>query len=210
MKLTSNQRNIAVVFACAALSALPAIAWLQLTGTSDDKLLWILTVGGRISFILLLLAFVARPLQSLLRNGTTLWLLRNRRLIGVAFATVHLVHLGFIGMRFAVIPGFAPPIAELWPGIVVYLFIVFMLITSFDAPARAIGRKPWQWLHRIGIWLIFTTFAMSAILDTLSDEPEPIHFMKATLVVVAFGIRVVAFLKSFRKAASGSRVVSPP
>ena len=51
---------------------------------------------GRSSLLLFSIAFTASSLQSLWRTPLTIWILRNRRWIGLSFAASHFVHLALI------------------------------------------------------------------------------------------------------------------
>jgi methionine sulfoxide reductase heme-binding subunit len=42
-----------------------------------------------------------------------------------------------------------------------YVFIVAMLVTSFDTSARAIGPRAWMRLHTAGIWFLWIMFAFN-------------------------------------------------
>ena len=144
MALTSNQKNWAVFFAATGMVGAAAAAVLGAAGNTDDNIALTLRASARAAFLVLLLVFVARPLHQLLVSPGTSALLRNRRLLGVAFAGIHTAHLGLILYRDYAVPEFEFSVRDNLPGGLTYLLIYLMLITSFDRPARAIGRTNWK------------------------------------------------------------------
>jgi uncharacterized membrane protein YfhO len=74
-----------------------------------------------------------------------------------------------------------------------------MLITSFDRPARAIGRKAWKVLHKAGLfWLVFA-FAQTQLPDSL-DDLSGMNWWLVALIVLALVIRMTAFFAKFQRA----------
>ncbi len=173
--------------------ALGCITYLSRFGVSDDNLRLLLTLTARIAFMIFLVVFVARPLAQLVPHRVTRWLLAERRSIGIAFAAVHSVHLGLIAYRFSVIPGLEYGIVEALFGGTAYLLMYAMLVTSFNAPARAIGPLAWRRLHKTGLYFIGFIFVV-----TLLPEPEePLFTIERTWFVVltagAAFIRLTAY-----------------
>ncbi len=72
-------------------------------------------------------------------------MLKNRRYFGIVFAGSHTVHLALI-IKFALDPINLPP--TLLIGGTAYALLQLMLITSFNAPAAAVGPVAWRRLHR--------------------------------------------------------------
>lgn len=147
---------------------------------------------ARTSLILFLAAFVASALHHFWPGEFTVWLCKNRRYIGVAFAGSHLVHAIAIG---AYIKADAhafyasqQPIGYILNGLG-YVFIIAMTATSFDAPARAIGSKAWKWLHLIGAYYIWFAFAKSYFPRAAMDG---FYAPFASALVVALLIRLAS------------------
>ena len=192
MALSSSQKNWAVFFAAIATVGAAAAAFLGAAGNTDDNIALLLRASAQAAFLVLLLVFVARPLQQLLVSPGTSALLRNRRLLGVAFAGIHTAHLGLILYRDNAVPEFEFSVRQNLPGGLTYLFIYLMLITSFDRPARAIGRTNWKVLHKFGLFWVFLAF-----LPTLIPESrEQLFGAQGVLIFLAAGavvVRVTAF-----------------
>ena len=115
---------------------------------------------ARISVVLFSLAFAASGIHRFLQNSLSFWLLMNRKYLGISFAIIHLTHLFFLGiLQFNFHPVFerAKTISLLGGGLA-YLFVVLMLLTSFERFSKYLTRRQWKILHTAGgywIWYIF-------------------------------------------------------
>ena len=96
-------------------------------------------------------------------------ILRNRRLLGVAFAGVMTGHLSLIMYRFGSQPELTYPAPSLVVGGTAYALIYLMFITSFDGPRRALGPKAWKILHRTGLVLFSLIFAVPRSLAEITE-----------------------------------------
>ena len=197
--MTGNQRNLAVFAAAIGVTLLASAAYLGVAGVTDDNIRILLRASARLAFVVLLLAFVARPLRQLLPSPATATLLANRRLIGIAFAGIHTAHAMLILYRAQQIPSFDFAPSASIPGLLTYGIIYLMLITSFDRPARAIGRKAWKVLHKAGLyWLVFA-FTQTQLPDSLNDL-SGMNWWLVSLIVLAFVIRMTASFAKFQRA----------
>lgn len=116
-------------------------------------------------------------------------LLRNRRGLGLAFATAHFVHAAAI-LVFFLVSGERRSALTLIGGGIAYAFILAMVVTSTNAAQRAMGRG-WKHLHRWGIWYVFLIFAQSYA-GRLARMGE--HAPEG-----AFGVAVLALALVFRR-----------
>jgi len=197
MAMSNNQRTAAVFIGATALTGIAAAAYLAIAGMGDESVRLALRVSGRVAFVVLLVVFAARPLQQLLKAPWTARLLRNRKLLGVAFAGIHTAHLGLILIRMNQLPDFGVSFDKNLPGMFVYAFIFAMLITSFDGPARALGKKPWKALHKVGLFFLVYAFTQSQMPQS-SDQLELVNGLLIALAAVALVIRIAAFLLKYR------------
>ena len=121
---------------------------------------------GRSSLVLFSMAFVASSVQRLWPSSLSQWMLRNRRWIGLSFASSHGIHLALI---FAMSLDFPDPFLSQQPlgkwltGGVTYFLIVLMALTSTNAAQRWMGMKHWKRLHVIGSYGIWAEFALTYI-----------------------------------------------
>lgn len=192
-QLTSNQKNLTILFGVIVPTTAATAVYLQSAGVTDDHLNMLLRLTARISFMTYLVVFIARPMRQLFTNDMTAWLLRERRSLGITFAAMHTVHLGLIAYRFNTIPGLDYEPANGIIGGTAYALMYLMLITSFDAPARALGPKNWKRLHEFGLYYIGLIF-VSTLLPDPGDEiftPERTWFV--FLTAGAIFIRLTAY-----------------
>lgn len=191
--MTSNGKNVAVLAGVALPASIGCLAYLGVAGTSDENLRTVLTLTARLSFLIYLAIFVARPLAQIAPSRPTGRLLRERRSLGVAFAAMHTVHLGLIAYRYSTVPGLDYPLVDALFGGTAYAFIYLMLITSFDRPARAIGRTAWRRLHKAGLYYVGFIF-----IATLLPEPgEPVYTLERAWIVTLTGLAVFVRLTAW-------------
>ncbi|MEM7357178.1 MAG: hypothetical protein AAF657_40565, partial [Acidobacteriota bacterium] len=129
-------------------------------GWGEDGLRGVIRVTARTSFLFFLAAFSASSLALFLPSPWTRWQLTNRRYLGIAFAISHLIH-GAAIITLAVRTGggsLTARVIGLSGAGVLYAFILFMLVTSFDRPTAWVGPRVWKSVHTIGSYLIFLTF----------------------------------------------------
>lgn len=193
--MSRNDKNNWLVFiTVTALVGGVAAGWLSSAGITDENIRLTMRESAFAAFVLYILVIVARPLQQLLRKDWTAKLLRNRRALGVAFAATMTAHLGLIIYRFK-----SQPDLEFSPdpfGIGAYAIFYLMLITSFDAPKRALGPKRWKILHRVGLLIAAVIFAVPRPLETIV---EPDYLKYGIPFAIALALRITAWLRSRRR-----------
>lgn len=116
--------------------------------------------SAKISFVLFIMAFSASAVQKLFKNSLTFWWRMNRKYFGITFAINHLLHLGLLILLQQVFhPVFTlEPSISLLGGGITYLFIVLMLLTSFEAFSKYLTKKQWLVLHSVGAYTIWVLF----------------------------------------------------
>jgi len=150
------------------------ILTLESYGYNEVGLTMALRVSARFSIILFVIAFAISSLYKLVHNKFIKWFFVRRRIVGVAFAAAHAVHLGFIVALYLEVPKVTlnspSPFYEVVGGGVGFLVIFAMVYTSFDGPSTKLGRVRWKFLHTHGsyyIWAIFVfCFAEAFIRDS--------------------------------------------
>ncbi len=190
--MTNNDRqNWRVLLGTLLLSGGVSGLWIAVVGFSDENIRAPLRYTAWLAFILYLVILVARPLQQLLRKAWTAALLRNRRLVGVAFATVMTVHLVLIAWRFGSQIELEFSLDLFGAGAFAIFYV--MLVTSFDGPKKAVGPKAWKILHRLGLIWAAVIFGLPRSLEDISD-PDYLKF--GIPFAVAVLIRFTAWLRS--------------
>jgi DMSO/TMAO reductase YedYZ heme-binding membrane subunit len=193
--MTSNQRNWGVFLAAIAATSFVAAAYLALAGSNNETILVTLRASARLAFVVLLIVFVARPLQQMFRTPFTATLLRNRRLLGIAFAGIHTAHLGLIIYRSRVVENFDFTVGANLPGAFTYAVILLMFLTSFDATAKMLGPKRWRILHKIGLYWLFIAFTQTQLPESLNrlDQLGAVTWAMLTLIAAALVTRLTAY-----------------
>ena len=159
-------------------------------GFTDDNVALALRLTARVAFVIFLLAFVARTAHQVFVTHFTSKLLRRRRLLGIAFAGMHTAHLLLIFYRLRVNDDFAMSVTENGPGAFIYLVILALFATSFDATARMLGSTWWKRLHTVGIWLIFIAFTQREIPRSL-ESAELANWTLVGLALLALLLRAL-------------------
>ncbi len=149
----------------ATLAVLAIVATIfAVEGTGADGLGMAIRATARTSVVFFTLAFAASALRRRWANGATAWLLRNRRQLGVSYASSHFIHLlliltvagwtvhGFVTVR---------PMITIVGGGIAYVLLALMTLTSFDTTAAWLGRRRWRQLHVTGAYYNWFIFAQS-------------------------------------------------
>lgn len=161
----------------------------------DDSVSLALRLTARLAFFVYLAIFMARPLAELFPTARTRSLRAARPYLGVAFAAIMIVHLALIGWRFGFVIGQVPPAVTLLAGGVTYTLILLMLVTTFEAPARALGPVAWRRLHKTGLYVVGAVFLNALVRDVISHPSDPVYLGIGILIVVALVLRVSAYAR---------------
>ena len=157
----ARSRGVGVACATAAVGALAAVAvGLAVGESAADGWKLAARYTARTAFPLFLAAFVAGPWQRLRPGPLPRWLLRHRRALGLAFATVFAAHLVSL-VTFNVVEGTIPDAATLVVGGGALLATAVMAATSNDAAVRTLGAARWQRLHVVGMWWLWLVFTIT-------------------------------------------------
>lgn len=185
------------------LVLLPALhlAWRTLAGDLGTDPVETLARGTGIwALRLLLLALLVTPLRRALGWS---WLVRHRRTIGVAafaYATVHLLVYLVIDQGLAL--GFiAEDVAEhpwVLLGVVTWLMLLPLAVTSTAGWVRRLGGRRWQALHRL-TYLCAIGGVAHYYLAVKQDVRLPLLY--AAIVLLLLGYR--AWMRGARAAAEG-------
>ena len=183
-------------------------AILAVLGWNEEGVRTVVRASARASLTLFLLAFSASGLRRVWHTRATAWLLRNRRYLGVSFATSHGLHLVSLIVLGSVFPDrFYRELHPFLPvaGGIGYLFIAAMAATSFDRSAAWLGPRRWKLLHKTGGYVILAVFAFNFAEMALAD---PCYVPFALAIVAVLGLRVAGRLRRPRPAqaaADGAR-----
>ena len=171
MKATGSASRIAWFCAGAALGATLAALYGYGSGSAPDER-WQLAARytARFAFPIFLTVFAASAWNRLAPGRVSRFLVRNRRALGLAFATAHTVHLVAL-VAYNVVAGTRPDAVTIAAGGGAYLLIFAMVATSNDASVRRLGRN-WLRLHKLGVYWIWFVFTFSYAGRTFGGQPE--------------------------------------
>ena len=195
-QLNFNKWNIvyAAVLFSAALTAFNLASY----GIEKQGIINWLDATGRAGMITFTAAFIASPLHKLFPSYFSRWLLKNRRFLGIGFGFQHLVfHLPAV-IWFLVIA--KAPIDAIITGGIGFVFVIPMLITSFNAPAKWIGARNWKILHTTGMFYLMYVFIIS-FYPGISGNPSLnqnylINYATLELTLfIAFFLRIIVFIR---------------
>lgn len=206
--MNNNQRNTSVLIGTLAVCGGATFAGIRLAGISEASLGEALRLTAQLALLIYLLIFVARPLQVLRRGPVPRRLMRNRRYLGIAFAAVMTVHLALIlWLKFGV-TGDGLQLLTVLLGVIAYAFIFLMLITSWDAPARALGPRYWKRLHTAGLYWIGLPFLFTMLLALRGHEDNGVYIAFVVLMAAAIFIRIAGWFRRRANAAGHARIPS--
>ena len=157
--------------------------------TTLEHIGYMLRVTARMAFVMLLLAYVARPLGQL--SGRTFGLMRLRRYLGLSAALSHTVHFGYVCAYLLVSSDPTNWITVVFGGAAFGLMWV-MALTSNNRAQRAMGLW-WRRAHLVGmhyIWLIFMQTFVGVALVASSGWAQAM----SVLGFVALAVRASAWL----------------
>ena len=147
-------------------------------------------LSARISATFFAFAFMASSLHYFVGRPWTLWIMTNRKYLGISFAIIHLIHLVFlILLQVSFHPVFELAASQsLLGGGLAYLFLVLMLATSFEKFSS--GLSAWQWtlLHTVGGYWIWFIFAKSYFKRVMTEmEYLPLLVLLGIVVLLRIG-----------------------
>ncbi len=156
----------------------------------------------------LYLAFAASSLRALFPQEWSLWLLRNRRYFGLAFAAGFSWQLLFIAWLVIGHPDYfqeVNPISSLYVQVPGYIALTAMTVTSFHPVRRMMRPQHWRWLHKIAIYYIWIVVWGTYWFELYYYEgPDRIDYVYYWLGLAAWLPRPLAWAR--KKSALGPRV----
>lgn len=195
------------LFASLSCALLVMAAGLYAFEGGTDGIRLVIRATARTSLLLFLLAFTAGAARGLWPGQLTGWIRRNRRYLGLSFATSHLIHAAAI----VTLARTAPPLfwslsnpRSIILGSIGYAAIALLAATSFDRAVASLGPALWSRLHRGGVWLIWISFVFTF---GKRIPASPWYVAPVLLLIAAATLRMLAGAQGANMVsrASGSR-----
>jgi methionine sulfoxide reductase heme-binding subunit len=185
-----NGQGLFVIIALAMGAVVWAVLYSGAFGVDSIRLTVRMT--ARFSLMLFLAAFCASALQKFWPSNFTLWLVRNRRWLGLSFAFSHLLHAIVLVMFLNVDPALFWSMVKtinLVLGGTGYFFITLLAATSFDAAVRKLGPARWKQFHTLAVWVVWGNFMLS---NAKRIPVSELYLIPVALLIVAAGLRFAA------------------
>lgn len=196
MTLLSGPRLVLTVSALTLLSVVVATLY---AGGYVAGLPLVMWPTAYLAFAFFWMAFTASSLQRLKPTAYSRWATKNRRYIGLSFASVHFIHAALVLSNLSLTEE-SRPIPILLAGTLAYVFIALMALTSNNASVKKLGAKNWRKLHLIGSWYVWLLF-MSGAPDILNGNIG--RALMTGFGLIALVLRIRAYrLKKAKQAAS--------
>ncbi|MFN2378237.1 MAG: hypothetical protein ABR538_17035 [Candidatus Binatia bacterium] len=129
-------------------------------GWNLDGLQAVTRYSGRVGLLWFALVFSISPLHRLRPREWTRLALRRRRQLGLAFGYHHLVHLALV-LSYLQASGRDLDPSRAAGGVLGYVLVVAMMLTSSDAAVATFGAHNWRRLHRAGLWYLWVAFLLT-------------------------------------------------
>jgi DMSO/TMAO reductase YedYZ heme-binding membrane subunit len=154
----------------------------------------------RFAVPLIFLVVAISSLQTLFPGPIPMWLLRNRKYIGLCFA----VAMAWQGLFIFTMSVFFRDyyyediyfLRDELEGSVGYIFLVAMVVTSFQFTRKHLTSKQWKLIHKSGLYFLWA-YPFSVYWWNLYyyDDPQPIDYVFYTMGFLAFALRIAAWSK---------------
>ena len=154
----------------------------------------------------LYLAFAASSLHVLSSSDFSAWVLRNRKYFGLSFAVsmgwqaIFIVWMVSLHTDYYVDEIYV--LRDVIEGLLGYVFIISMVVTSFRPGRKLLSRKQWKLLHKSGIYFLWA-YAFRVYWWAIFYYPDPvfIDYLFYWVGFLAWGVRAAAWKEDRRKAA---------
>ena len=138
--------------------------WFITDLSGEQEYRHMIRVSVRCSLPLLIMAFTASALRRLWPGEVSVWLVRNRKYLGLAFSAVMLWQILFIVLLISTGANLFPPgPAALFivSDLIGYMLLLSMTVTSFEMARSRLSPVAWKRLHRTGIYYIWAIYLYS-------------------------------------------------
>ena len=151
----------------------------------------IIRFTAQFSVILFSIAFSASSLHLLLKTSFTKQLVLFRPHIGLAFGTIHFIHLmALVCLQSTFHPVFTlAKTSSLFAGGIAYLFILIIMITTIPRIQKSF--KSWKLIHTIGSYWIWVIFFNSYFKNVINKDR---YYGFLLLLIVVILLRIYKFV----------------
>lgn len=175
--------------------------------SSAEAVSSMIRLSVRCAVPLLYIAFAASSVQALFPGPSGRWLMRNRKYLGLSFAAAMAWQAFFIVWLVTVHTDYylneVYVLRDVIEGVIGYLFLVAMTLTSFSWGRKRLNARQWRLLHLSGIYFLWA-YAFSVYWWALFYYPNPlwldhVYYWAGFL---AWGLRAAAWSRKRRRLAA--------
>lgn len=183
------------------ISIVVIVRMLRTDLTSAEGVSSMIQLSVRCAIPWLYLAFAASSLNKVFPGTFSRWLLRNRKYVGLSFAAAMGWQLTFIlwlvGIHTDYYVNDVYVLSDVVEGVVGYMFLIAMVVTSFKFGRSRLTPKQWKFLHTGGIyWLWFYAWSVYWFaLFYYATQPVLIDYFYYWGGLAAWGLRMLAWSK---------------
>ncbi len=185
----------------APISLLIFQAAMRIDLSAADAVSSMIQLAVRCAVPLVFVAFAASSMQVMFPGTFSRWLLRNRPMFGLCFASVMgwqlLFILWLVGIHTEYYVDEVYVLSDVVEGVVGYAFLIAMTLTSFKFGRQLLSQKQWKLLHTSGIcWIWFYAWSVYWFNLFYYDGPAlPIDYIYYWGGFLAMGLRICAWGK---------------
>ena len=160
---------------------------------AGDAIGYMLRVTARVAFVLLMIAYLARPVRMLLGNVSWArsfvrgWL-AHRRYVGLSMAMAHTVHFGYVVSLVTVLGQELDPVTMILGGLA-FVLMWLMAATSNNKSVAVLSRN-WRRLHLFGLHYLWLIFVQSfALIAASGGEMAPLYALLTLVGLIGLVLR---------------------
>lgn len=166
----------------------------------SDQLRLATSYTGRVSAILFLPVFVARPMVDLFGQTRFGILMRQRSSFGLALAGNHHIHMILLTV-YLIGEGAGKEAFLLNPGLYIYFLLVLMNVTSFPSSRKILSKRTINIIHIAGLYALAIAFFETLVLSVFTGQEGGVfRLIYSGLFLLAIGIRVAAKISNKKSA----------
>jgi DMSO/TMAO reductase YedYZ heme-binding membrane subunit len=192
---------IAIPMSCVMVVAMTSVDLTTGPGVSS-----MIGFSVRIAVPFIFLVVATSSLQFLFPGPFPMWLLRNRKYIGMCFAVAMAWQGFFIFIMSNFFRGYYYEdiylLRDELEGTIGYIFLAAMVLTSFQFVRKHLTATQWKLIHKSGLYFLFA-YPFSVYWWNLSyyPNPQPIDYVFYWMGLFAFLSRIAAWGKKRQQAA---------
>ncbi|SDH56362.1 hypothetical protein [Variovorax sp. OV700] len=175
-----------LVFVAVVCAAIFAVNYARY-GFAQDTFLWTIRTVVKQAFLFFTLSYIASPLHQWFPTRVSAFLMRHRATTGAAFAVSQLTAgacATTIWLNWPeIIHAISQPVERVL-GVMVFVWIFIMLITSHRAAIDLLGRRLWSGIHTYGMIVIWIAYLLDYGRRTIEWSPYYGIFTGALLVIL--------------------------